>query len=214
MDEWWKMVAELVNAINKVSIDHKNFSENFYSTIIPMNLKKTRISDIVSECGQKYDTDFIHLYIKYIEAVNLHSLDYYLDVDKTKIEVRHRSKQKESALSKIHLYRVVKSGDGKYAIQKSLNDLFGIRLIIDTEIGYDELEEKIKSSADLQCKLFQTYVRTDGEYKALHMYIKGEGNSYFPWEIQIWRQSDESSNESSHALHKSKRTHIQSVIEY
>lgn len=90
----------------------------------------------------------------------------------------------------------------------------GFRIILESNLSYDELLEKIENSNLLKVQLFRQYVRKDENYHAIHIYLKSSSNIYLPWEVQIWKKEDEQVNESEHKNHKSKRKYINWIDMY
>ncbi|WP_165210668.1 hypothetical protein [Streptococcus tangpeifui] len=199
------MFDEIVSLINEIGKLHQDFSHNFFKGHIAYNLKRTRVDKVLQETS--YDETFISLVDDYIEELSYWLIFLEFNSKSLILETRFRGKNKESALNKLYYYRVGKS-DPTIPVQKCLNDLLGFRIIINNTIDYDCLLDKIKRSDKLNIKLFRPYVRTDENYKGIHLYVKSDNNHYFPWEIQIWQKSDEISNERSHRNHKEKRQYI------
>jgi len=199
------MFEEVVRLINYIGELHKSFSEYFFSGHVSFNLKRTEIEDIIGD--STYDENFILLLDDYIEELSLFLIFNVFASKSQDVETRMRNKVRESVLNKIFYYR---SGDdkGKIAVQKSLNDLLGFRIVLNTRKSYEELFEEIRQSDDVCVSLFRPYIRKDEEYSAIHIYFKSDDNRYFPWELQIWKQSDAVSNENSHRNHKEKRKYI------
>ncbi|MGL5381907.1 MAG: hypothetical protein ACRDCC_00280 [Culicoidibacterales bacterium] len=208
------MIDAIVEIINSISETHKIFSIEFSISENVVNLKKCRISAILSDNGQNFDEAFFKTMERYIDKINGHVLLYTIPNTNEEIDIRYRGKQQESALNKIYHYRFTKEEKGKVPIQKALNDLFGVRLIVNTELDYHELKKQIENSDLLKATLHRPYVREDDEYKAIHIYINNGNNRYFSWEVQIWRSQDEKKNELSHASHKSKREYVDFASKY
>ena len=121
--------------------------------------------------------------------------DYQLDVlkevsnlqsDTNRISIR--IKQLNSIEYKIFRYNTG-SLKGKVPINKCLNDLFGVRIIIDDSFTHDELMEHIEEKY-LGMKLIDA---SKNGYVASHLYIM-TANQLFPWELQIWKKEDERNN--------------------
>ena len=92
--------------------------------------------------------------------------------------------------------------DGKIPINKCLNDIVGIRIILNNEISLIAINNWLKSTFK-NLKVIEAY---RGEYRAIHVYF-GKGNNYlFQWELQIWLLKDSNKNLLSH--HKYKQSYI------
>lgn len=200
------MFEEIIRCINEIGELHIKFSEIFFSNHISYHLKKTTIDKVIDE--HSYDIAFISLIDEYIEELATFQLFNTFQSYHPQIVARFRGKNKESALNKLYHYRF-NHCDPKIPLQKSLNDLLGFRLILDTDFDYNQLLDEIKQSPDIKIELFRPYVREkDEDYQGIHLYFKSGNNHYFPWELQIWKKKDEISNENSHRKHKEKRKYI------
>lgn len=110
--------------------------------------------------------------------------------------VTSRVKAQNSILQKIHTYCLTHE-NGKIPLNKCINDLFGIRIIINAVFGYDDVKTYIS-------KYFPKYkcINSSKElYNATHVYFKSD-NYHFQWELQIWSKQDEETNLHSHSLYK------------
>ncbi|WP_270613221.1 hypothetical protein [Coprococcus sp. AM97-35] len=107
-----------------------------------------------------------------------------------------RIKQLNSIEYKISRYN---TGDlkGKVPINKCLNDLFGVRIIIDSSFTHDDLADHLKAKYSM---LKLTNASKNG-YIASHLYFMMD-NQLFPWKLQIWQKQDEMNNLASHKLYK------------
>ncbi len=115
--------------------------------------------------------------------------------------VNTRVKALNSIQDKIEKYENKKES-GKIPIKKCLNDIFGLRIILNNSISYDEIIKYIEENYPyLKCiKAFR------GSYKAIHVYFGNDDNMKFQWELQIWNKEDEHTNLISHAKHKQEYT--------
>ena len=87
---------------------------------------------------------------------------------------------------------------GKIPINKCLNDIVGVRIILEEDITLFQIFEWLKQEFP-ELKVIPAY---RNEYKAIHVYF-GKGNSYlFQWELQIWLQKDSYTNLTSHQTYK------------
>ncbi len=206
-------IEELVRLINIIGDYHKAFSESFYKNRENINLKKITVKKALKETS--YNGTFMDLVDEYIKEVTHAVLVNVLETNKSTAILRCRGKNRESVLNKLYYYRHEKS-DSNIPIQKCLNDIYGFRLIIETELGYEKILEKIEKSKVLKVKLFRAYVRKkkDEKYQAIHIYFKSSNNIYFPWELQVWKKEDKEVNENEHKTHKSKRKYINWIDTY
>ncbi len=189
------------------SIDYKQIA-----SIINIVINEYEI--ISNKCIISNNTNIINLKKKYVEHLqNENNLKYIMTyrnnlVNETlklsdklgQLKIISRVKTVNSIRDKINKY-IFKEGNGKYPINKCLNDIFGMRIIISNESDYTYICNKL--NADYKnCK---AYVRQDNEYEAVHFYFK-VNNKMFPWELQIWKQCDEDKNKLSHSKYKQQYT--------
>ena len=206
-----KTFDSVVNIINEIALKHKIFSEKYYKDNPSFNLKTLTITKIVDETS--YDNHFFDAVSKYIYTLLLDDLSDSIQSDCQNIIIRNRVKYEDSAFNKIYHYRFNKTNSA-IPLKKCLTDLNGFRLIINAEFEYDELLEKLLNAKTLNVKFSRSYVRRDGIYQAIHLNVMNNKNTYFPWEIQIWKSQDEYKNEESHKEHKAKRKYIDWTTSY
>lgn len=199
------MFEDIIDIINNIGKMHKDFSETFFSDHKALDLKKLTVAKVVDETS--YDEEFISLIEDYIEELAFFQIFQTFQSKNDLIETRNRGKNRESALNKLYHCRF-SNQDPSIPIQKIINDLLGFRIIISDNFDHNDLLEKINNFDGLSTKLFRPYVREDYRYLAIHIYFNSGNKLYFPWELQIWRKSEEKSNELSHEMHKEKRKYI------
>lgn len=177
-------VNEVENIISEINRIHYEFSEYVFQYLEKVNLKKNTEPNI--EHILKYR---LHLH----ECIN----DYLMKAEFTNNSFVYRVKTSESIIDKIERYD---GKDDKYPLNKWMNDIFGIRIIVEDEQEQVILEmlEKWKSKYQLQ----RYYKRNKDGYKGIHLYFKNDNNMYYPWEMQVWTKSDLDSNITSHVEHK------------
>lgn len=195
------LIGELINVLKHHQ--HIHSLEFFRKYKKPFNLNKKRVDDILSSNGDEIILDFaFEDYInEYCRKLLFKQLVIVQELKQKDIHLSSsRLKQPQSRLSKLMTYRFEKKEKGKMSINKCLNDLFGVRFICE----FDELEQalEILSNHFSNEKRIKFIKKDNYGYKAIHIYIYGENNSYFPWEIQIWNYKDEESNKISHSKHK------------
>ncbi len=192
IQEWHNQVAELWEQ----SEDYKN-----------INLAKKLVKDVVDDGTQDYLEGYIFKHRAFLNqetavyAVELGQRDYAC------CKIESRVKNQNSILDKLATYR--KSGlsgreslNGEVPLKKCLNDLFGIRYIIEEkDIDLDGIEDHTKAVFH-NLKVIKRDVRG---YKGVHIYFQ-KNNYIFPWELQIWRSEDEKSNKDLHHEYKQEYT--------
>lgn len=188
-----------------------------YRNLDKINLNKKRVDDIFYD--YIVDKNFYYYIQFYINCFNIVFFTNHnpLNVDSMIAQIedicfikqaRYRIKSPESIKNKLNKYINCKE-NGKIKIKKCLNDLFGIRFIINDYgkfreefIDYLNMcidKKKFKSKIKLISK---GYENTDSLYVADHIYYSSENNNIFPIELQIWDSENAERNEESHIKYK------------
>ena len=157
------------------------------------NLKKMLISDLTSDSiTYQHVLDYIYLLNEYNPFIAL-KLPFACAY-----QVTFRVKTQNSIEYKIQQYNTGQHGRGKVPIIKCLNDLLGVRIILESPATYDEID---RFMTDCYGKRYRCINSSKQEYKAAHIYFK-ENNFTFPWELQVWNRSDADKNFASHKKYK------------
>lgn len=93
---------------------------------------------------------------------------------------------------------------GAIAVNKSLNDLIGFRIIL---VGVEQNTPLITELLCQKCntrKISRFYFRDDRDYHAIHCYFKLDNYS-FSWELQIWDKINKDKNLYAHEEHERQR---------
>jgi len=177
-------VERLIREINAV---HEIFSKEYFNQVgaEPLNLKKT-INHVPIEYILKY-----RLYLH--ESIN----DYLYRTELEDVNYYYRVKTNESIEYKINRF---KEREDKYPVNKWMNDLFGCRIIVDSNL----IEEILDSLDDWEDEygLKNWYLRKKEGYCGIQIYFKNKNNQYFPWELQIWDKLDAEMNIRNHRKYK------------
>ena len=176
-------VKQLVNAINQL---HFDFSQDYFESGL---IDKVNLSRTISKVPRE------HIY-RY--RLTLHeSINDYLMSSEIDIKYFYRVKTRESIDDKIARFS---HREDQYPVNNWLNDIFGARIVLNT----DEVAQVMDCLDDWQeaLGLKNWYLRDKEGYKGLHIYFKNRNNFYFPWELQIWDQSDLRSNIENHEKFK------------
>ena len=185
---------ELRNLIDYVQVAYSAITQKWLEQTQPkINLKRTLISDIDAN-GDIYGT------IKeYVQLLNVQSANVTLKLSSVcTAVVTARVKAQNSIEYKIQRYKGEEHEFGKVAINKCLNDLFGVRIILPQSCTFEQIAEFIKDEYQGKYKCIDS---SNHDYKATHIYFK-EGNKVFPWELQIWNAEDVERNFISHREYK------------
>lgn len=119
-------------------------------------------------------------------------------------EITSRVKNHNSIEEKIDDYCRKRVQRGEVSVNKCLNDLFGIRIIIDCESLDDDDLTSMTDSFGNALTLEDKDVPARGDippYIAKHIYFK-QSNEDYRWELQIWRTADQENNHESHRKHR------------
>lgn len=176
-------VQQLVSEINRL---HYDFSRDYFESgkIEKINLSRT-ISTVPIPQIYRYRLT-LH------ESVN----DYLMTAD-IDIKYFYRVKTRESIDDKIERYA---SREDQYPVNNWLNDIFGARIILNA----DDIATVMSLLDDWEdeLNLKNWYLRDKEGYRGLHVYFKNRSNFYFPWELQIWDETDMRSNIENHEKFK------------
>ncbi len=181
-----KKIERLIDEINKL---HLAFSEDYFETgkVEKVNLKHT---------FAKVPTEHILSY-----RLNLHESinDYLYRADLEGVHYFYRVKTSESILYKIERFKERSEG---YPVNSVLNDIFGARIIVDS----DSISEMMLRLDDWQSEygLKNWYLCDKDGYVGVHIYFKNKNNFYYPWELQVWDKKDAEENIRNHREYKRK----------
>ena len=156
-------------------------------------MKRKRVEDIY------VDESLLHYVFNYRKFINDNITDMVnaIQVHKFSNVVNTRVKALNSIQYKIQNYEL-NHEDGKIALKKCLNDIFGIRMIFNEDINYNDIKLYIeKEFPNLKC-----IESKRGNYYAIHIYFGNDDNYRFQWELQLWDKRHEKANLESHAQYK------------
>lgn len=177
-------IERLINEINKL---HSAFSEDYFETgkVLKVNLKHT---------FAKVPTEHILSY-----RLNLHESinDYLYRASVEDIHYFYRVKTTESILDKIERFK--QRSDG-YPVNSILNDIFGARIIADSNT-ISQVMENLEAWKE-KYGLKNWYLRDKDEYIGIYIYFKNGSDFSYPWELQVWDKKDAEQNIQSHRKHK------------
>jgi ppGpp synthetase/RelA/SpoT-type nucleotidyltranferase len=177
-------VETLIAEINRIHLD---YSKDYFET---GKIEKVNLSHTFSKVPVQAILDY---------RLNLHESinDYLMTADLKGIDYVYRVKTSESILDKIKRF---KERETAYPVNNVLNDIFGARIILES----DQIAEVLNSLDDWKEKygLKNWYLRDKEGYIGIHVYFKNKSNFYYPWELQIWDSKDVTSNIENHRLYK------------
>lgn len=190
------MLEELNILLDSIKAQYKQLYLEWKQSelYVPINQRKKLVKDI------KNDNEILNVILDYRLFLNENHLDIKIAFDKLNLqsEVNSRVKAQNSIEFKINNYMTDKHEYGEVALNKCLNDLYGIRIIFNENVEYNDIKTFIdeKYNGKLKC-----YDASKGDYVATHIYFK-EDNYSFQWELQIWDVAHYKSNIISHEYYK------------
>lgn len=162
-----------------------------------LNFKKTQIADM------DRDETIYGYVLDYVQFLNAQSggltLKLAMSCDRV---VTARVKAQNSIAFKIQNYKTESHEFGRIPINKCLNDLFGIRIILEEPVEYKELADFVEKAYPGKYRCIDS---SKLDYKAVHLYFRKDNQS-FPWELQIWNKCNAESNFASHKKYKQEYT--------
>lgn len=160
---------------------------------VKINLKKSLVSDIDID-GVIYQS-----IMEYVQLLNERSAEIVLQLSSVCFcPVTARVKAQNSIEYKIQNYKTAQHAFGKIPINKCVNDLFGVRIILEHAPSFAEIHAFVDETYQGKYRCIDS---SKLDYKAVHLYFR-EGNQVFPWELQIWDIRDAESNFTSHKKYK------------
>ena len=187
MENFIELLKCLETEHEKASLEWQN-----KNTVKTINTKKILVSDVFEN---KSHLDPIFRYKMFLDKHIIDSLIALIKQFEFRFETR--VKTQNSIESKIAKYTNNKN-EGKIPLKKCLNDLLGVRIILENCITFKEIFNLInKKNIPVKC-----IDSNKDEYNATHVYFKTESNYDFQWELQIWDKTHEQANRESHRKYK------------
>ena len=182
------LIQYILKKYEEINDSWKNDEKYYY-----LNMKTIKVENI-------YDNEelLVHIF-NYRNFINENTINVMKDIQNLKFKnrVNTRVKALNSIQNKIEKFEKKKER-GKISIKKCLNDIFGLRIIVEEKDIHENLTRFMQNSfPSLKCIL-----AFRGDYKATHIYFGNDDNSKFQWELQIWNKEDEHTNLMSHAKYK------------
>ncbi len=189
------MFATLNKLIQMIEIEYKKEASNWEKcdSYQKVNLKKKTINDL-AQTGELLPLVFAYrLFIN--QTINTFSFDLQNN-DFGKCKINTRIKAQNSIEYKFKNYKQ-NHENGNISINKCFNDIYGLRIILESYISHEKIRDWIKENhINLKC-----IDSSKNKYIATHVYFKKD-NFSFPWELQIWNKKDEEENILSHKMYK------------
>ena len=186
-----KLIVNIQNNYNRIcSIWDEKVNKH-------INLKKKMVIDA------REDAEILDVVWRYHSLLSDESVNIVFALDLAQYNnssVNSRVKAQNSIEYKLENY-YTNHESGHIPLKKCLNDLMGIRIVIDKDFSYMEVKQYMEEN-------FFGYKCIDSSklsYIATHVYFE-KGNTFFPWELQIWSKKDEENNYESHKAYKQEYT--------
>lgn len=184
MDHSLEKVERLISEINTL---HEGYSTDYFETgkVQKINLSRT-IGKVPVDHILNYRLNLHESVNDYLMRANLDDIKYY-----------YRVKTSESIEDKIKRFA---NNEDQYPVNNWLNDILGCRIIL-TKSEIEEIEDHLDGWQE-KYGLKNWYKRNKDGYKGIHIYFKNRNNFYFPWELQIWDETDVEQNIEAHQVQK------------
>ena len=194
------MFEELNKLILFLQSRYENITKQWKESnqYIKINLKKNLVKDI-KEKDEIFN--YILNYRNYLNKYNIENKLYNKNF-KFKNIINTRVKSLNWIEYKINNY-IENHENGEIPIIKCFNDIYGIRIIFNEDVNYNEIKKFIKQEYKGKIKCIDSS-KEEG-YIATHLYFNND-NFNFPWELQIWDKKHEISNIISHEKYKQEYT--------
>ena len=173
--------------IREINLIHLKYSQEYFDKgkVNKVNLTKTlKHIDI---------NDILQYRLNLHESIN----DYLMTADIHDIAFVYRVKTSESIIDK---YKRYLSQENQYPTNNILNDIFGARIILSSELIATVLDSL--DSWKEKYGLKNWYLNDKNGYIGIDVYFKNRSNFYYPWELQIWDNNDVAKNIENHKLYK------------
>lgn len=189
-----EMFEDLKILVDYIQTVYDDITDNWInSEHAKVNLKRTLVSDLESE-GTVYQN-----IMDYTQLLKDQSTFIVMELSVLcTCPVTARIKTKNSIEFKIQKYKTESHEFGKIPVNKCINDLFGVRIVLEEPADYETIQAFIEGTYGGRYKCIDS---SKGEYKATHIYFRRD-NLSFPWELQIWNKVDVDENFKSHKRYK------------
>lgn len=205
-------ISNYCSIIEIIYEEHKMHTGKWLSNL-PMshyNLKKKQVRNVCSSNPDDIDNFVDSDFLLYIDSFKSTLGILYAKIlrrvkDETGVTLVGRIKNDDSILLKLHRKRF--EDEGKFPLNKYLNDLLGFR-IIDNNFNQNvgQVKSFLTEYKEQKGRIVHKY-RENGEYKGYHVYFMGLNSKTFPVELQIWDYVDEVNNLESHESYKKDYTY-------
>lgn len=189
---------ELKDLIDYIQLVYTEVTDEWlHGASAKINLKKSLVADI------DVDGTIYKSIMEYVQLLNERNAGITLQLSFVcACQVTARVKAQNSIEYKIQNYKTDRHEFGKVPINKCVNDLFGIRIFLETPLTFDEIRAFVEATYQDKYRCIDS---SKFDYKAVHLYFR-KNNQSFPWELQIWNRCDAESNFSSHKKYKQEYT--------
>lgn len=156
-----------------------------------VNFNATNVCEITENDKLK---KYVYEYINFMNKISIlmtACLDYTI-IDRTRV------KERLSVDQKIYSY-CNRAERGRVIVHKCLNDLYGIRVVMEGSVDCNGLMLELKKKFPEKVRITNA-TKKEG-YKGVHVYTPA-AKGHFKWELQIWDRESYDNNILLHENHK------------
>ena len=193
---------EISNCINNLFSLYLNLDNSLVVNGKKVNLKQEKVKRISLDNDETgFYFDFFNALAEYRErlkqAIANNNIGFLNGIES-------RVKNINSISSKIYQYINLKKEKGDVSINKCINDLFGIRIIVPFKQirSLEKMVIELAKDNHWNCRINNASKK---EYKAVHLYLLKDNYS-LRWEVQFWLEIHDAKNRESHAKYKQSYT--------
>ena len=190
----------LETLIAKINTAHAEISYRWEKSddYVKINLARKYVIDIFRSSSV---SDLLDIIFKYRNFLCSESLNFGLELSSLGYEFRVKNQNSIESKLAVYMHKGEEAGhalNGEIPLIKCVNDLFGARYILkDKDGSLQDVFDWLK----IKYPKLRITDSSKNDYKAIHVYFK-QNNTTFPWDLQIWKQSDAAANKESHKKYK------------
>lgn len=211
MKQTKKAIADYISdSINNLFGIYLNMDNTLVVENKKVNLKQEKIKRV------SLNSDDPSFYFGFFNALSTYRERLKQTIANSNVDflsgVESRVKNINSISSKIYQYINLKNEKGDVSINKCINDLFGIRIIVPlaTMKSLKQLVNDLVNKNGWKCRVNDA---SKQEYKAIHLYLLKDNYS-LRWEVQFWLEKYDAKNRESHAKYKQSYTNWESSYSF
>lgn len=194
------VVPKELNILFKRLIFLKGIEKSLHETYFE---KTANVGLRLDENVSKVQPHQYEYFLRYQLFVHEYIQDYMSLRNFTKNDIRlaYRAKHPTVIIDKLK-----RNAEKPYPLNKILNDIFGLRFVVADETYRELLQNQENYEtffANYGYRFLERNLTVETEtYRAIHLYTLPDQIHHFPWEVQIWPESNALANVESHRKHK------------